>query len=166
MQTLYDKHGFKREDLFIQTKSVPLHILYLCSSLKLTPTRRFTSISGQDTSLALPYDPSDPPRTQLLDSFSTSLRQLRTTYLDAYVLHSPLRTFAQTLEAWGALAELQDAGKVRAIGLSNVYDVRLIERLGAESGRPVQIVQDRWYEGNRWDPEVVRWCKNNGAQYQ
>lgn len=145
---------------------MPLHILYLCSSLKLAPTRRFTSISGQDTSLALPYDPSDPPRTQLLDSFSTSLRQLRTTYLDAYVLHSPLRTFAQTLEAWRALAELQDAGKVRAIGLSNVYDVRLIERLGAESGRPVQIVQDRWYEGNRWDPEVVRWCKNNGAQYQ
>ena len=52
------------------------------------------------------------------------------------------------------------------IGLSNVYDPRLLERLSKESGRRVEIVQDRWYEGNEWDIPVLEWCKQNGAQFQ
>lgn len=104
--------------------------------------------------------------SQVKSSFQSSLKQLRTTYLDSYLLHSPLRTFPQTLEAWRVLAGLQDEGKVRKIGLSNAYDVSLIQRLGDESGRKVQVVQNRWFEGNGWDKAVVEWCKTNGAQYQ
>ncbi|KAA1471750.1 Aldo/keto reductase [Dentipellis sp. KUC8613] len=146
LSILYEQHGIKREDLYLQTK--------------------YTSIGGQDKNLPLPYNPSDPIKEQLLSSFNTSLKNLRTTYLDGYVLHSPLHTYAQTLEARRTLAALQDEGKIRRIGLSNVYDEALLQRLGEETGRPVQIVQDRWYEGNGWDAPVVEWCNRNGVQFQ
>jgi hypothetical protein len=54
----------------------------------------------------------------------------------------------------------QDEGCVRAIGLSNVYDLTLLSRLGEDSGRGIQVVQNRWYERNEWGREVV-----NGAIY-
>ena len=94
------------------------------------------------------------------------MRQLRTTYLDSYILHSALETYAKTLEAWRVLADFQDEGRVRVIGLSNTYDPTLIARLGEDTGRAVQVVQNRWYERNGWDREVVEWCRANGAQYQ
>ncbi len=98
---------------------------------------RFTSIGGQDTSQPLPYNPSSTIEAQIRSSLATSLRQLRTTYLDSYVLHSPLETYAETLEAWRVLVGFQD-----------------------------EVVQNRWYERNSWDREVVEWCRANGAQYQ
>ena len=55
---------------------------------------------------------------------------------------------------------------MRAIGVSNTYDVRVLERLARETGRPVQVVQNRWFEGNAWDREVCRYCRENGIQYQ
>jgi diketogulonate reductase-like aldo/keto reductase len=59
---------------------------------------------------------------------------------------------------------LQDEGKVRNIGLSNVYDVGVLNALKAE--RQAQVVQNRWYQGNGWDKEVCRYCRTNGIQYQ
>jgi len=32
--------------------------------------------------------------------------------------------------------------------------------------RKVQVVQNRWYEGNMWDPDVWRYCKDHGIEYQ
>lgn len=58
----------------------------------------------------------------------------------------------------------QDEGTVRAIGISNVYDVGVLKAL--EKERKVQIVQNRWYEGNAWDKEVWAYCKENGIIYQ
>lgn len=69
-----------------------------------------------------------------------------------------------TLDAWRALIAAQDAGTVRKIGVSNVYDVRVLTALGEL--RKVQVVQNRWYEGNMWDPDVWRYCKDQGIEYQ
>ena len=134
--------------------------------IQLATCTRFTPISGQDTSQPLPYDPSSTIEAQVRSSFATSLRQLRTTYLDSYILHSPLDTYAKTLEAWRVLASFQDDGRVRVIGLSNTYDPTFLARLGEDSGRAVQVVQNRWYELNSWDREVIEWCRANAAQYQ
>jgi aryl-alcohol dehydrogenase-like predicted oxidoreductase len=48
----------------------------------------------------------------------TALRRLKTDYLDLYQVHWPSRTVPLT-ESLDALKELQAAGKVRAIGVSN-----------------------------------------------
>lgn len=132
-----------------------------------TAASRFTSIDGQDRNQPLPYDPSLPVTQQVLGSFQTSLRNLHTTYLDSYILHSPLRTAADTLEAWNVLMRLQDEGKVKLIGMSNTYDVGILEGLERQSGgRGVQVVQNRWYEGNAWDREVVKYCVGKQIMYQ
>lgn len=125
---------------------------------------RFTSISGQDTTQPLPYDPSDTIPKQITTSFTKSLTNLRTTYLDSYILHSPFRTLEQTIEAWKTLSILQDEGKVKLIGISNTYDVRVLAALCKV--RQVQVVQNRWYEGNDWDKGVLGFCREHGIMYQ
>jgi len=84
--------------------------------------------------------------------------------MDSYILHSPFRTIEHTLEAWRALMALQDEGKVRMIGVSNTYDVNILHALSRE--RKVQIVQNRWYEGNGWDKQVLNYCREHEIQYQ
>ncbi|EMD33671.1 hypothetical protein CERSUDRAFT_98233 [Gelatoporia subvermispora B] len=143
---LRDKHGIRREDLYIQTK--------------------FTPIGGQDTAQPLPYDPSSPLEQQIESSFERSLSNLHTTYLDSLLLHSPLSTLQQTLAAWRVLVTLQDSGKVKHIGVSNTYDVSILDALETQGGRRAQVVQNRWYEGNQWDRDVWAYCKERGIQYQ
>lgn len=53
-----------------------------------------------------------------------SMEKLRTDYLDLMLLHQP---FGDTYGAWRALEELYDAGKLRAIGISNHYADRMVE---------------------------------------
>lgn len=146
LHTLQTEHGVKREDLFIQTK--------------------FTSMSGQDESKPLPYDPSSRLETQIHDSFKNSLKNLRTDYVDSYILHSPLESLSRTVVAWKALMALQDAGRVKHIGISNAYSVDILEALEEQGGRRVQVVQNRWFEGNDWDAKVWAYCKQHGIQYQ
>ena len=46
------------------------------------------------------------------------MRKLKTDYLDLVLLHQP---FADAYGAYRALEEMYDAGKIRAIGISNFY---------------------------------------------
>lgn len=57
-------------------------------------------------------------------SVSESLRKLKTDYLDLVLLHQP---FSDAYGAWRALEELYDAGKIRAIGISNFYADRMVD---------------------------------------
>ncbi|KAF9010762.1 Aldo/keto reductase [Cyathus striatus] len=141
---LQEEHGISRESLFVQTK--------------------FTSISGQDITKPIPYDQRESIPEQIRTSLHNSLSNLHTTYIDSYLLHSPMRTLEQTIEAWKSLAALQDEGKIRMIGVSNTYDVHILASL--ERVRKVQVVQNRWYEGNGWDRPVLNYCKEHGIVYQ
>lgn len=127
---------------------------------------RYTPIKGQDATKPLPYDPSSRLETQIQDSCQKSLEQLRTSYLDCLLLHSPLDTLPRTLTAWRTLMQLQDAGKVKHIGISNVYDVAVLEAMHQDGGRMVEVVQNRWFEGNKWDKAVLDYCRRNDIQYQ
>src|SRR5262249_24532224 len=57
-------------------------------------------------------------RRQILEEIETSLRLLRTDYIDLYQVHwpDPATPYEETAEA---LLELKEAGNVRAIGVSN-----------------------------------------------
>jgi len=144
LQALSAEHGIRREDLFIQTK--------------------YTPIGGQDIRKPIPYNANDPISKQIKSSFQKSLVNLKTTYIDSYLLHSPLRTVEHTLDAWRAMMTLQDEGKVRMIGVSNTYDINILHALNCE--RKVQVVQNRWYEGNGWDRQILNYCKEHEIQYQ
>jgi aryl-alcohol dehydrogenase-like predicted oxidoreductase len=96
------------------------------------------------------------------EAIDGSLRRLRTDVVDLYQLHRvdpevPLE------ETWGAMAELVAAGKVRALGLSEV-GVDELER--AHAIHPVASVQS---EGSLWTRDafgdVTRWCAAHGAAF-
>ena len=53
-----------------------------------------------------------------------SLKNLQTDYLDLYLIHRP---FGDYYGAWRAMEEAVDAGKLRAIGLSNFDPARVMD---------------------------------------
>jgi pyridoxine 4-dehydrogenase len=90
-----------------------------------------------------------------------SLKRLRLNRIDVYQLHTPdpAVPFEASVET---LAELQAAGKIRLVGLSNVTREH-IER--ARKIVPIVSVQNRYSFADReWD-YVVDYCEQNGIAF-
>jgi aryl-alcohol dehydrogenase-like predicted oxidoreductase len=77
-------------------------------------------------------------REQVHAACRASLARLGRDHVDVYFLHWPDETGVPLDETWGAMAELADAGLVRAIGMSN-YSPDEVSRCHAE--RRVDAVQ-------------------------
>jgi aryl-alcohol dehydrogenase-like predicted oxidoreductase len=98
----------------------------------------------------------------LLASCDASLRRLGVAVIDLYYLHR-VDPAVPLAESWGTLADLVAAGKVRAIGLSEVSQVQIAE---AHAIAPVGSVQSElslWTRGPV--AEVVPWCAAHGAMF-
>jgi aryl-alcohol dehydrogenase-like predicted oxidoreductase len=92
-----------------------------------------------------------------------SLARLHTDYVDLYQLHR-VDPQVPIEESWGAMAEIVQAGKARAIGLSEVT----VEQLARVARiHPVATVQS---ELSLWTRDalsngVLDWCENNGSGF-
>jgi aryl-alcohol dehydrogenase-like predicted oxidoreductase len=84
-----------------------------------------------------------------------SLGRLGIDVIDLYQLHWPDSTGVPLEETWGAMSELQDAGMVRYIGVSN-FDRVLIER--CEAIRHVDSLQQEFSMLALEDRDLIRWC--------
>jgi len=80
----------------------------------------------------------DISRASILAECEASLRRLQVEVIDLYQIHWPADDIAQIDEAWAAMHELVQAGKVRYIGVSN-FDVAELER--AQAIAPVSSLQ-------------------------
>jgi aryl-alcohol dehydrogenase-like predicted oxidoreductase len=89
-----------------------------------------------------------------------SLERLGTDRIDLYQLHWPDPEGTPLEETWGAMAALQDEGKVRSIGVSN-FDRQQIERCLAI--RHVDSLQPEFSMLNREHAELIRWCGEQGV---
>lgn len=67
-------------------------------------------------------------------SVETSMKKLKTDYLDLMLLHQP---FSDYYGAWRALEDLYREGKIRAIGVSNFYPDRLVDIASFSSVHPM-----------------------------
>lgn len=135
-----------REELFLQTK--------------------FTFQAGQDH--RLPYDPAAPIRTQVEQSFASSLQHLGAKVIDSYVLHGPSQRSglaAADWEAWRAMEAIHDSGQVRLLGVSNV-SLEQLSRLCDQARVPPRFVQNRCYASQGWDHGVRKFCTAHGLVYQ
>jgi len=135
-----------REDLFLQTK--------------------FTYVRGQDH--RLPYDPRADFPTQVAQSFASSLEHLQTSYIDSYLLHGPSRGYGlgdADWQVWSAMESLQQAGKARLIGVSNVSLEQLAALVREAEVKPA-FVQNRCFARDAWDYEVRAFCRDNDIVYQ
>ena len=91
-----------------------------------------------------------------------SLTRLGVDVIDLYYLHR-IDPRVPLEESWGALAELVEAGKVRALGLS---EVTVAELDVAQAIHPVASVQSElslWTRGSL--EHVVPWCEVHGALF-
>ena len=137
--------GLTRESLYLQTK--------------------FTPLSGHDPA-RVPYARDAKLATQIRQSCSASLENLRTSYLDCLVLHSPLPTPARTLEAWSVLEELVKGGSVLGIGISNCYTPELLRALCEKTSVKPSVLQNRFYAKTGYDVELRQLCAVHGVRYQ
>lgn len=135
---------------------------------------KFSPISAQDPD-NMPYDPSARVTEQVHASIKSSLHNLRSeedsnsvneSYIDTVVIHSPLSTLAQTLEAWHAL-ETYVPHRIRNLGISNCT-FPMLKELCVSSQTTVKpsVVQNRFYEDTLFDVAVRSFCRENQVIYQ
>ncbi|MEM9072148.1 MAG: aldo/keto reductase [Myxococcota bacterium] len=137
--------GVRRDELYVQTK--------------------FTPLGGQDPA-RVPYDPKASLPEQVAQSIQRSLANLHVSCLDALVLHSPLKTFADTMLVWRALEAAVDAGQARQLGISNCYDAAFFERLFNGARIPPAVLQNRFYRDSGYDAHLRRFCTEHRVAYQ
>jgi diketogulonate reductase-like aldo/keto reductase len=138
-------NGLSRADVYLQTK--------------------FTPLSGHDPR-RIPYDPEASIPEQVAQSFDVSLRNLRTDHVDCLVLHSPLATLSQTLEAWHAMSALVAVGKVGQLGISNCYQLQLLQALCAAARVKPAVLQNRFCADTSYDRDIRAYCNQQGIIYQ
>lgn len=142
----FEGDGPGRKDLFIQTK--------------------FTFPAGQDH--RVPYDVRATVSEQVEQSFHGSLAHLGVETIDSYVLHGPSRPRglgAPDRSAWRAMELLQEAGRVRLLGVSNFRPDQLNE-LCEFARRKVAFIQNRCFARTGWDAAVRGVCEERGVVYQ
>ena len=92
---------------------------------------------------------------------NNSLRRLEVDQIDLYQLHAPDPNVPLE-DSIGALEEMQDAGKIRHIGVSN-FDVAQIET--AREIVDVACVQNRYNLVDRDSEDVVDYCEEHGIGF-
>ena len=101
---------------------------------------------------------------QVKQAAEGSLKRLGVDHIDLYQIHWPDDTGEVPIEdTWGAMAELQDAGTVRYLGVSN-FDRELVARCLAI--RHVDSVQNQFSLLHRDDrDELLPWVEDRGVGY-
>jgi diketogulonate reductase-like aldo/keto reductase len=139
------KQGFRREQIFLQTK--------------------FTPLPGQDPE-RVPYDPNASLDEQVAQSFACSQKNLGTEYVDSLVLHSPLQRFDQLMTVWRAMEVIHARQGARQLGISNCYDPALFRRLYQEAHVKPSVLQNRFYAETGYDQELRAFCRQESIVYQ
>ena len=97
----------------------------------------------------------------LIQCVEMSLRRLKLERIELYQLHridprTPLE------ESLGALRRMQEQGKIRHIGLSEVTPVEIEE---ARRIVPIVTVQNRYSLADRRHEKTLAWCENQGVGF-
>ena len=102
--------GITRDDLFFQTKFTPHK-----KGLTAEEERR------------IPYDIHAQLEEQVKQAFQKSLENLKTTYLDSVLVH--MKNMEETIRVWRVFESIYDEGKVRYLGVSNMYELSILQEL-------------------------------------
>lgn len=137
--------GIARKELYIQTK--------------------FTPLNGQDP-LRIPYDRRAPLSEQVAQSFEVSKQNLGVSYVEALILHSPLENRDQTMIAWQAMEKIYEQGGSKLIGISNCYDLGMLQHLYRAATVKPTVLQNRFYQDTGYDNEIRNWCQEKKMIYQ
>ena len=89
--------------------------------------------------------------------FERSLNRLQTDYLDLYLIHQP---YGDVHGAWRAMEALYEAGRIRAIGVSNFQPDRVVDLAGFNRIKPMvnQIEVNVFHQ----QTQAVNYAQANG----
>lgn len=136
----------RRDELFLQTK--------------------FTHRDGQDH--RLPYEEAAPIRTQVEQSFASSLAHFEVEQMDSLILHGPSSRDGladEDREVWRAMERIAQSGRVKLLGVSNC-NAKQVADFVAMANVPVSFVQNRCYAERGWDRAVREVCDEHQIVYQ
>lgn len=140
LKELLPKYNLKRQDIFLTSKLIPI------------------ANKGPD------YVPA---------TVKSSLRQLQTDYIDLYLIHWPgvsgipvahPDNVRYRLDTWKQFIELQKAGLVRSIGVSN-FTIRHLTELISHSGVLPSVNQVEWHP-HFHQPDLLEFCRKNNIFLQ
>lgn len=81
-------------------------------------------------------------------------------WIDLYLIHWPT---GDAVEAWKAMEELVEMGKVRSIGVSN-FTVKRFEEVHFPAGLSAPVVNQVELHPYFQQPELVRYCESKGIR--
>jgi diketogulonate reductase-like aldo/keto reductase len=92
-------------------------------------------------------------------AFERSINKLGLDYLDLWLIHQP---YGDVYGAWRAMEELHEAGRIRAIGISNFYPDRLVDFVLHNEVKPAvnQIEIHPFHQ----QTDAVKILEENGVQ--
>eukprot|EP01066_Platyproteum_vivax_P008071 Platyproteum_vivax@DN3318_c0_g1_i1.p1 len=134
-----------REDIYIQTK--------------------FSPVDAKSNDV-VPYDKNAPYETQVEQSISSSLTNLKTEYIDCLILHSPLDTVKATMTVWSSMEDAVRRGTVRQLGLSNCYDLEMLQDIYEKSHIKPSVLQNRFYKETNYDRLIRSYCTAFNIVYE
>ena len=109
--------------------------------------------------------PHNAGRPQIYDSIDQTLHNLKTDYLDMYLIHWPLpnpeyKDWKELdVETWRGLEELYKAGKVKAIGVSN-FLLHHLESL-IQNCEIMPMADQIEFHPGQMQEETVSYCKDH-----
>ncbi len=132
-----------------------------CSLAKALGARRKDAVITTKFGIGYKEAPNfrDSSRNRMMASIETSLANLKTDYVDVYMVHWPdVNTpFEETMRA---LDELVQQGKVRAVGISNF---RLHQIETSVRTRRIDVAQYCWNMlDRRMQRDILPYCRENG----
>ena len=101
-------------------------------------------------------------RKALFRALERSLRRLRTSYVDLYQVHQP-SPFVPIRETMGAMEELLEVGKIRAIGVSNFSLKRMMEANASLKKARLACTQMNYSLQHRGiEKDIIPYCRAEG----
>jgi diketogulonate reductase-like aldo/keto reductase len=135
-----------REDLFLQSK--------------------FVSMPFHDPLLP-PYPPYEEQNIEEACKISLykSLENLRTQYLDSFLINAPDLTAEPMERLLNVLHEFKQLRRIRYSGICNVTTVEIMEYLHKSVPEAIQIVQNPLHSVTDPEYKVQLYCRNHGIHY-
>lgn len=131
---------------------------------------RDSGISRSEVFLASKMWKDEMGYAQTKAAFQRTLERLETDYLDLYLIHWPRPDAGYgdwkqlDMDTWRAMEELYEAGKIRAIGLSNFLPQHIENLL--QNGKIAPMVNQIEFHPGHTQEATVRYCQAHGIQVQ
>ena len=77
-----------------------------------------------------------------------------------------MRIFDDTMEVWYTFEDLYKDGKVKNLGISNIYDIKLLKQIYNKALIKPKFIQNRFYQQSGYDTEIREFCHTNDMVYQ